>query len=365
MECLPTPILTTIDKEHRPLKVDELHQLLDDLVSKVYEFETGYVNSFIEKKEYDKYLKYVNIGPQPKVVIAPYFMLKKQSKENGSEYLQLNKECLQKFVMHCSEKKNVYPIAAQLVMDKEVLLNRNLISQIKETYDVSGYEYIFIWISDFSTFDCSHEEKEAFYTLIDVLNQMGKKPLMAYGGYDAILLSRNQMKARLYGTAQSVGYGEARAITPVGGGLPVNKYYFGPLHKRMRFDEALNILMNAGYFDDKKSNKEHAEDYYLKICNCKTCNDIIKDDIDNFKVYNDSTPYVVKARYGNINRNRPTMEATLVAAFHFLHCKNNEWLELEENELSVLIEKLIENFRLYGNNKELLNIEEWCEVFGK
>lgn len=366
LEQLPAQIMHIIKSENRPLNITEINGIVDELVSSVYEFETGYVNTFIEAKEYDKYLKYAKVGPQPRVVVAPYFMLKKGiSNSDKSQFLDLNNKCLQKFIKYNQSKAQIYPVAAQLVMDREILREPNLIERLKGIYSVAGYEYIFLWINDFSTLECSREEKELFYNLLDMLNKIGKKPLMAYGGYDSILLSHEQMKARLYGTAQSVGYGEARAITPVGGGLPVNKYYFEPLHKRMRFDEALSILMNTGYFSLEKSNKEHADDYYLDICNCETCKDVITDDIDNFKIYNDSVPYIVKARYGEIKRNRPTTNATLIAAFHFLHCKMDEWNQVEINELNVLMELLKENFKRYGSEKEQINIEEWCEIFAR
>lgn len=192
---------------------------------------------------------------------------------------------------------------------------------MRESYIDSDFEYFFIWINDFSSWDCSREKKQCFCELLGVLNEMGKKPIMAYGGYDSIFLCNKDVKPRLYVVAQSVGYGEARAITPVGGGLPVNKYYFRPLHKRMRFDEALNILIDTGYFDDAKTDDVHAADYYKNICDCEQCHEVIQNDINNFTVYNESVPYIVKARFGNITRNCPTQEAALVAAFHFLYSK--------------------------------------------
>lgn len=361
---LPDKIVRIMETEKRPLTVGEINSTIDELISKVYTFETEYVNSFIKEKEYDKYLKYVHIGPQPKVVIAPYFMLKKDmDKTEIGQYLNLNKKCIEKFVNYNKAGDSSYTVAVQIVIDREVLTSPDLIEQFREIYCSEGFEYVFIWINDYSTIDCSRTEKTAFFDLIKTLNNIGKKPLMAYGGYDSILLSHKQMKARLYGAAQSVGYGEARAITPVGGGLPVNKYYFGPLHRRMRFDEALNILMDKGYFSSEKENSQHAKDYYMNICDCEQCKEIIKADIDNFQVYNESVPYTVKARYGEIKRNRPTTEATLVAAYHFLFYKNKEWNDLGTNELSSLINSLIMNFDTYGTSKEQMNIKEWCEIF--
>ena len=312
---LPKFVLDIIEKKNRPLSTAEINHIVDELVRKVYEFETQYVN------------------------------------------------CLEKFILYQEMQETKYPVAAQLVIDKEILKNKNLCKLVKEYYDYDGYEYIFLWISDFSSFECTLEEKEKFYDLLEVLNQIGKKPLMAYGGYDSILLTQDQMPVRLFGVAQSVGYGETRTITPVGGGLPVNKYYFYPLHKRMRFDEALSILMENGYFSADKSNAEHADDYYSEICNCKQCQNIIRNDINNFKIYNASIPYTVNARYGEIKRNRPTTEANLVAAFHFLFCKNNEWKQVENEKKKELIQQLLNDSKKYGSKERQKQIEEWCNIF--
>lgn len=365
LDRLPSKVTEIIEGERRHLSITEITDIVDELTEKVYEFETAYVNSFIKSKEYDKYLKYAKAeGAAPKVVIAPYFMLKsRMSTEECESILELNQLCVKKFTKIQQDKNTNYPIATQLVLDREILKNESMVKKIGEKYKDSDCEYIFIWINDFSSWDCSLEEKRCFYELLKVINFIGKKPIMSYGGYDSIFLCHKDLSTRLYGVAQSVGYGEARAITPVGGGLPVNKYYFGPLHKRMRFDEALSILMNAGYLNALKTNQEHAKDYYQNICACETCRQLIKNDIDNFNAYNESTPYLVRARFGDITRNRPTTAATQVAAFHFLSRKKIEWNEIETCSLSELKERLIEAYEAYGSDKAVKNIKEWCEIF--
>ena len=149
------------------------------------------------------------------------------------------------------------------------------------------------------------KEQKNFKKLVAALNEIGKCPVMAYGGYDSILLCHEELKERLYGVAQSVGYGESRNITPVGGGLPVNKYYFYPTHKRMTVGDASNILSKQGFLTGDKA--EAAERFYQEICDCLQCKKIIGRDIHNFRVYNDSVAYTWK---DSIKRNRPTTEAT-------------------------------------------------------
>lgn len=365
LKNLPAQVLQIIENEMRPLTYTELNEISHELVKCVYTFETEYVNKFVEEKEYDKYLKYVHIGPEPRLVIAPYFMVKKDmNADEKKSCMLLNKKYLEEFLDY-NKKNRKLPVSAQLVIDRELLNDADLLQQVAQTYNIDGFEYIFLWISDFSSWTAKKEEKEAFFELISALNQIGKKPIMAYGGYDAILLCHQQMPIRLYGVAQSVGYGEQRSITPVGGGLPVNKYYFGPTHRRIRFDEALYLLMDKNYFSEEKTNYGHAIDYYSNICNCSTCKEIIQDDINNFKEYNASIPYLVKSKNGDIKRNRPTTDATFVAACHFLSRKDIEWNEVENKDLQVLIDKLLKNYQVYGTQTEIENIKEWCEILAE
>ena len=90
---------------------------------------------------------------------------------------------------------------------------------------------------------------------------------------------------------------------------------------------------------------------------------MIRNDIDNFNIYNESVPYIVKARFGNITRNRPTQEAALVAAFHFLYSKQREWQDVGSHSLSELRDMLTSDYETFGTEQQWENIKEWCEIF--
>lgn len=364
LKQLPEALTNVLTQENRPLCSDEIIPHIDALVNDSYAFQVEYVSKFIENKEYDKYLKFANSNPEPRLVIAPYFMLKSSYDHTTIDrWLNLNSVCLEKTIQLSSKSDKQFPIAAQIVLEKDILLLNQIIDQLKSTYSIPGFEYVFIWMDDYDAFESKEEYNKAFFEFIATLNNMGKKPIMAYGGYESILLCNKSSPSRLYGVAQSVGYGEYRPITPVGGGLPVNKYYFLPIHRRMRFDDAANILNIHGYFSDDKSNAEHAEDYYSCICHCKQCRDVIKRDINNFDKYNDSKPFEIKTRNGVISRNRPTTDASLIAAIHFLYCKVDEWKRVTEKDFKVLVSELKNNCQMY-NPQTYRQINAWCKVYG-
>lgn len=352
-----------IESEKRSVTISEAQENQEELVDKVYEFQTSYINQFLDKKEYSKYLKFTNNFPTPKLIIAPYFMLKNEySNEELNEWLKLNKDMIIKFYNLNNDKEE---IAAQIVLDKKVLTNSSIINFIKETYRDTPCSYIFIWISDFNSFDATKEQREAFYKLLEVFKKIDKKPIMTYGGYDAIFLCNKDITNRLYGVAQSVGYGEKREITPVGGGMPVNKYYFYPLHMRLRFGDASQILLDSGYFSNQKSNSDDTKDYYKNICDCKMCKDTIKQDINNFNLYNASKAYEMKSKNDvGIQRLRPTTEASYIAAMHFLGCKKKEWDFINNQPLEDIKKSLLENYNLY---EQILysSIKEWCDLYAR
>ena len=357
---MPVNLKNILIAGNRPATISEILNNKDELAESVYKFQTDYINKFIQKKEYSKYLEFVDAGPKPRLLIAPYFMLKSEYTDYEiNQWLQVNKELLSIFSLKHGVSNE---IAAQLVIDKKVLLKTDLCTLISNAYSEKNFKYIFIWIDDFSSFSAKKEERLAFHNLLGAFREAGKKPIMAYGGYDSILLCHTEIENRLYGVAQSVGYGEAREITPVGGGLPVNKYYFYPLHQRLNFSEAASILQRHGYFNDDKTIQKRTESYYHNICDCKECHNVVGADINNFNRYNESIPFTFKK--SGIMRNRPTTDASLIAAKHFLWCKINEWNFINKYRLVDVISNLLSDVKIYNPNFED-TMKAWCEIYGK
>lgn len=337
---------------------DDIKNAVDDLIEGVYLFETSYVEKYIKNKEYDKYLKYAKIGPSPAVVIAPYFMIKSSySEKEISDWMELNALCTQRFISY-NANKGKYKTGIQIVIDKRILDKNTFANKIKEYYKDSIADYAFIWVDDFNLFEATKPQQEQFKAVLWALTELGIKPVMAYGGYDSIILCNEDLPYRMYGVAQSVGYGESRPITPVGGGLPVNKYYFPPLHSRLSLSDVISILSSKGYFSKDKDIA--SEDYYQHICSCKQCRDIIRNNIDNFRKYNESSDYTMR---NGIKRNRPTTDASLVAAMHFMFAKVDEWNDVESKSFDVLKNELIKGYSEYYPTLSN-HMQDWCSIYG-
>jgi hypothetical protein len=184
---------------------------------------------------------------------------------------------------------------------------------------------------------------------------------MAFGGYDSILLCHQDVRYKLYGVSQAIGYGETKPLNPIGGGLPINKYYFLPLHQRLKFYDFALILQRQKFFSLDRSKKEHAKDFYSYICDCEQCHDVVKDNIDNINEYNESVPFFIK---GSIKRNRPTNDASYISNKHFINCKIREWRSIKEKAFIDIIGELKDNYKKYSF-EEYEFIKQWCDIYEK
>jgi hypothetical protein len=357
---LPSTISDILLYNNRPITANDILKSINQLVEKATLFQIDYVQNLIKNKDYEKYLDFLQLRPKPFLVISPYFMLKKEyTFQENSEWLKINRLCLEETINQTTKMS----IAAQLVIDKDILIDDVYLSKIIDTYNFAGFDYIFIWVDDFSTFFSDEKSVKGFRNLVSELNKINKKVLMTYGGYDSILLSNSTSKYKICGVAQSIGYGESRSITPVGGGLPINKYYFPPLHKRLKFHEAAYLLRKFGYFDKSEKEEIYVNRYFENICDCRQCRQIIRNSIEDFNSYNDSIPFEINSKNGILKRNRPTTEATFISSMHFLYRKVNEWKSTKELSFSELTSELLRDYDNYGSEIDQKKIDQWMNLY--
>ena len=213
-------------------------------VERILSFQFNLVYDHINKHGLQKYLNYVapeiskNL-PQfrPKFLIAPYFYLDLQSPD-WKKWLDLNVE----FVKLAIEKTNQnykIPIFAQIVISKSLLCDNDSLEVVIKTYSQLNCDGFTIWIDDFNEQETSSDVLLKFVKLLRGLNN---KPVYnMYGGYFSILLTHKSV-GLLSGVSHGLEYGESRMVYPVGGGIPVSKYYFFPIHQRLDFTKAYYLL---------------------------------------------------------------------------------------------------------------------------
>jgi len=190
-----------------------------------------------------------------------------------------------------------------------VLVSDEVLSDVIDVYKDSEASTILLWIDSLSEVSASKSELLGLKRLCSELKQAGKKVINLYGGYYSIMLAN---KGMLDGVCHGLEYGENRAVVPVGGGIPMAKYYFYPLHFRMRYADLLTIYGRKGWIDNPTLFGE-------AVCDCELCRE---GSIEQFGITN---PVRTRRGANIITLNYPTPETKDRSLRHYLYSKHREY----------------------------------------
>ncbi|WP_286904418.1 hypothetical protein [Clostridium sp. UBA1652] len=328
----------------------------------VLDFQNKTVYDVVMKKGYLEYEpedspSYTQLYPE--FLIAPYFYLTPPSYK---EWLDLNIEFL-KISKTLNYDREIY---AQITISKDLLVDKHSLDAIISRYNEFPDTNILIWIDSFDEHTVSSYCLEQFIYLTKNLSIGSRKIINLYGGFFSILLAgyKEDLGFGLYGVGHGLEYGEFRAVAPVGGGIPTSKYYFYPIHQRVDYKTASELIRTKyRNFDSITSCLK----YHKEICACPLCKDILKNDIENFTIFENSLFYNVKLN-GIIQRrpyaSKETKEACL---YHYLFSKNREFHEVSRFSFEKMAESLEDAYieytkikRVYSDNLYYLLL--WKEL---
>ncbi len=320
----------------------------------VLNFQYSLIDQHIQQKDLAKYIEYVskNDLPQlhPKFLIAPYFYLNADDSE-VKKWIELNVEFIKKSIDLSRDRFNNSPVYGQLTINKNILKNSEIIDCITSSYNNVDLKGLTIWVDDLNEHESSFEELSSFMDLLRRLNCKTKYNM--YGGYFSILLTHKKI-ALLNGVSHGLEYGESRKVYPVGGGLPVSKYYFQPLHKRMDFTDAFYLLNGAKIIDSSLSNWGSTKPYYDAICNCEQCRKILHDEMINFIEFESREFYDIKRKNQTLRRKKASSDTKQNCLYHYLLCKKREFKLVEQESLAELSKQLITQYEKYRSFSFLL-----------
>ncbi len=262
----------------------------------------------------------------PKFVIAPYFYL---SKHHWKEWLKINISCYQRMKALVKE----VPTYLSLVVSKEALDNDGAIVSALSTVKPDG---LLLWIDSHVEEELRKSEVERYIHFLQGLKGTTETLYNSHGGYLSILLCHSE-KGCLDGVAHSVNYGEHRNVIPIGGGLPMARFYLHSLHSRLRWGDVVEIVQHRGWLDSVGSYRE-------KICKCHQCQELFEEKGSAekaFDLYGKSNPVTITRRNGTIVRlEYPTKEAKQAATRHYLYNKAKEFDDIREKTFSELLQEL-------------------------
>lgn len=342
---------------------------IEAFCKKVLNFQYTVVNKYISQNDMTKYLTYTTDSSltdlsqlHPKFLIAPYFYLD-VTDPHFEEWLDINKRC----VSAAKEKANVYgnlPIFAQIVLSQGSLMDTIAINKIKKVYTDCECDGYTIWIDGLDEHETTSESLERF---VELLKSLKSKPTYnMYGGFFSILLTHKSINL-LDGVSHGLEYGESRAVYPVGGGIPVSRYYVMPLHKRMDFTDAFYLLSHNKVLNTNLPDWGPTKKYYKEVCKCEQCRQVMQKEMINFIKFESDQFYEVKRKSGITRRKKASAETKQNCLYHYLLCKKVEFDIVARKDMNFILEKLAIEKNKYnecpfaGSNK-LEYIGNWINV---
>lgn len=322
-----------IDGEERPLDPSDLEDegFRAEFTESVLCFQRDAVQLELEKGEDREYLEFLReetgVDPflqPPSVLIAPYFFIGGPS---APDWADRNIQLLQDSRNWLEDQNNLQPpLAAQLVISKDVLFDEGERSRILDNYIRSKPDLVLLWIDQFSEHNATKHELEHYLDLLAKFKEARIPVVNLFGGFFSVATMRfsEQLSGALAAVCHGLEYGETRPVIPLGGGTPVARFYSRTLHHRLPPRVALREVHELGGLNSP-------DDFHDIICNCPNCRSVVvsnplKDLNEN---YFDSkeTAYWVSGR--RVARDFPTAKASNNCTRHYMWCKAWEYGELD------------------------------------
>ncbi len=349
-------IIQSAVDERRPLnsKNFESDTKSREFVERTLDFQDSILQEPMSDSDTLKYLDF-NDHLEPYAVIAPYFYMNETSIDN---WLPVNINLCEIAIKYKESQK----LMASIVIDQAILDDIEKINQIVNYYTKLDIKGFLIWIDDFDETSTSISRLRNFLKLIKGLRDSGNYEIInLHGGYFSILASGSVGNHLFDGVAHGPEYGEFRSVIPVGGGIPVAKFYIPRIHSRVKYREALQYLQYLKYL-------ENANIYFKNVCNCALCQEVIDNNSNNFQLFGEATAKEVRRGSSFVRIDYPTTETKERCLKHYLQRKEIEYYRASNETKDVLLEELEATYNEYFNAASEENIShllKWKQVLSE
>lgn len=286
---------------------------LRDFVKCCLEFQSSQLK---ERMAVSKVAKYLDTTTEfhPYALVAPYFYLTESTLD---DWLPLNiraaKVAIELNVSSASKR------FVSVVVSQGILTNPKARDKVIAAYAGLDVDGCLLWVDALDEQSAGGAELSGMLALARGLRKGGARDVLnVHGGYFSILAAGALGSGALTGVAHGPEFGEYREVVPVGGGIPIARYYIPLLHARVRYRDALRIFRAAGSL-------QNANAFHSQVCNCDECVSAIEGDPANFQRFGDGTVKSVRRRYGIVRIEFPTTETKLHCLRHYLQRKKREY----------------------------------------
>ncbi|MBI5870079.1 MAG: hypothetical protein HZB44_03855 [Actinobacteria bacterium] len=318
------PVYTRVKLEKNSVLPEDFNDSASrkSFCERVLNYQISSIPNEIERDDVKKYFEFSRgSGFQtiqefsPSLTVAPYFFM---AAGTVSDWLPVNLECA-KDSIEIARQKNI-SIAVQVVISKEVLLDDDLRKEVIDGYKglQEQPDVFLVWVDSFSERNASSKELERFIEFLNLVSQQSQV-VNLYGGFFSTALKTCSVVKNLVGVTHSLEYGEERAVVPVGGGIPVAKFYLPSLHVRLPFRDALRAVRALG-------GDVSVQEFHKKVCNCKECRKVIKNDPNSdFALYGQTKPLSFMRKNQPVIMEYPLPETKTRCVKHYMWRKDFEY----------------------------------------
>jgi hypothetical protein len=316
------PVAAPVLRGDMVIPDDFTDAVIPEFCTRVLDFQQHTLKAEVEESPDAKYYAFVaeNEGAagafnsvHPSLLVAPYFYLDGRT---YAQWLDVNLKCAERSVAEAATRD--MPLGVQIVLSQDVL--RTQAADLARRYGQLKPDYFLVWVDDLVEHDTSRATLQA---LVDLFAALGATAPVVnlYGGYFSVALMHTGRAPELAGVTHSLEYGESRAVVPVGGGVPVAKFYLPNLHTRLLTRDAVRAIRTLEGFSSRG-------EYLGKICDCQECQMIIQNVPEqDFAAYGETNTKVVKGRGGPVAREYPTTGTKEHCVRHYMWAKEREYAE--------------------------------------
>ncbi|NQU05200.1 MAG: hypothetical protein HQ568_03840 [Calditrichaeota bacterium] len=333
--------------------IDEV--VLDDVVNNCLRFQNTILAQRILESDAMKYIDSDEVIAEPYALVTPYFFM---SESTYRDWLEVMVRAIN--VAADSGEWSSKRIFGAIVLSRAILINEPAIDYITNRLRDINIDGFLVWVDNFYELEVGEVELRGMLRLCESLRQNKTKEVInLHGSYFSILAASNLGGEKLTGVTHGPEFGEHRNVVPVGGGIPIARYYIPELHARIRYRDALRYFNRLGWLESAKS-------FHDNVCRCPKCLEIIDGDPANFTIFGESNPKEVRRGFGIVTIDYPTRDTIVNCLEHYLQRKNIEYVKASTTSGSELLEDLVRAQSVYG---EILGVDGvnyldvWSNIF--
>lgn len=298
----------------RPLLPKDLNddRALLPVVKNCIAFQMNQLADAMAASDAMKYLDVPQSKLRPYALIAPYFYM------TETTYRAWLPVCVRAATM-ARDIKGDAKIFGSVVVSQGVILNPTACKQIADGLGPLGLDGYLLWVDDLDEQVAGGAELGGLVALARALRANGHREVInLHGGYFSVLAAGVLGNSAMSGVTHGPEFGEHRSVVPVGGGIPIARYYIPQVHARIRYRDAVRFLRTKGWMSDAKV-------FFKQVCACDECKTTIGNDIARFTQFGEGVVKSVRRGGGIVRIEYPTMQTKLHCLRHYLNRKQYEY----------------------------------------